>query len=134
MSKKMPGIEVICLICYQKNPKNDPTTRNVAGLWLWAKPKKSLLLPPPTEFARFTENFCYYPPPHRIWSATGDHGKLAPPPKKNPGYAVGWVQVLLGKNNIWQIVPNLSYTGVLGSVYQVCFVCIHYQKLLVIMI
>ena len=64
---------------------------------------------PSTESARLTalpENFCYYPPPplnllglrrcrkisattppHRIWSASGDHGKLAPP-TKNPGYAV----------------------------------------------
>ena len=75
-------------------------------------PKMSATTPPPTESARLTaisENFCYYPPPpplnlcqaygdpgkflllpppHRIWSASGDDGKLAPPQKKNPGYAV----------------------------------------------
>ena len=33
-----------------------------------------------------TENYCYYPPPpHRMWSASGDHGKflLLPPPTES---------------------------------------------------
>ena len=54
---------------------------------LTAIPENLLLLPPPpTESARLTaipENFCYYPPPHRMWSASGDHGKLAPPKQKS---------------------------------------------------
>ena len=36
------------------------------------------LPPPPTEPRRLlemTEKFCYYPPPHWIVSASGDHGK-----------------------------------------------------------
>ena len=53
-----------------KTPNNCPTTLppwNVAGLWLWAKPK----------------NFWYYPPP--LNQAYGDPGKflLLPPPPLN---------------------------------------------------
>ena len=50
--------------------------------------------PPPTESARLTtipENFCYYPPPHRMWSGPPEITENWPPPKKNPGYAVGLI-------------------------------------------
>ena len=80
--------------------------------------------PPPTECGRLMaipKNFCYYPPPplnvaglwrsrkiyatpppHRIWSACGDHGKVAPPPNKNPGYAVGdGTHISLGAHTVF---------------------------------
>ena len=43
--------------------------------------KQILLLPPPHRI-RPRENFSYYPPPHRMWLFSGDHGKclLLPPP------------------------------------------------------
>ena len=83
--------------------KFSPPPRNVAGLWLWAKPKnccyyppphwicpgygdpeKLLLLPPPTESARLTaipENFCYYPPPPNLVGLRRSR-KIGPPQKK----------------------------------------------------
>ena len=58
----------------------------------------SATTPPPTELGplmEITENFCYYPPPiesGRLSGMTknvaGGIGRVAPPPNKNPGYAV----------------------------------------------
>ena len=72
-------------------PLPPPPPRNVGGLWLWlwAKPKNFSYYPPPLNLpgSRRSRKISATTPPHRIWSASGDHGKLAPP-KKNPGYAV----------------------------------------------
>ena len=49
-------------------------------------------IPPPNEARRrleITENFCYYPPPHWIATASGDHRKfllLPPPPLNRDGF------------------------------------------------
>ena len=66
-----------------KNPKNSPP---LAGLRLWAKTKNVCDYPPPPlnlpGLRRSRKISATTPPPHRIWSASGDHGKLLAPPKK----------------------------------------------------
>ena len=110
--------------------------------------EKFLLLPPPpppTESARLTaipENFCYYPPPpHRIWSASGDHGKLAPP-KKNPGYAVDYTLHSTGnshstrvgdalKGNLHACLPvviSLMDSGRRHKIWSSCLTSQHFYK------
>ena len=98
MSKKMPVIEVIGLILTSCYPKKKKSSHYLPphGMWLaygYGRSQKisATTPPPPTESARPTaipENFCYYPPP----TESGRPPEITenwPPPKKNPGYAVG---------------------------------------------
>ena len=92
MSKKMPGIEVICNLLPKKKFSHYPPPMECGWLMVMGRnPKISATTPPPTESGRLTvipENFCYYPPP----TESGRPPEITenwPPPKKNPGYAVG---------------------------------------------
>ena len=109
-SPLLPSHEIWVAYGYGRSNKNSATTPPppTESARLMAIPENFCYYPPPpTECDRLTaipENFCYYPPPpplnvtglrrsrkisattpppHRIWSASGDHGKLAPPKKKS---------------------------------------------------